>query len=55
MQGMRRERGRRTSGLTMHSVVIARVQRVQNIEETLNEFKRTHLVSRKVGRRTEWE
>jgi hypothetical protein len=33
----------------MHPVVFARVQRIQNVEETLNEFKRTRLVSRKVG------
>ena len=39
----------------MHSIVFVRVQRVQNVEETLNEFKRTRLVSRKVGGRTEWE
>jgi hypothetical protein len=45
---------RRTRGLTVHSVVLARVQRVQNVEETLKEFKRTRLVSRKVGGRTKW-
>ena len=52
---MGRNIGRRTKGLTMHSIVFVRVQRVQNVKETLNEFKRTRLVSRKVGRRTEWE
>ena len=39
----------------MQSVVFARVQRVENVEETLKEFKRTRLVSRKVGGRKEWE
>jgi len=52
---MERNMGRRTRGLTVHSVVFARVQRVQNIEETLNKFKRTHLVSRKVGGHMEWQ
>ena len=47
MHGMGRNIGRRTKGLTMHSIVFVRVQRVQNVEETLNEFKRTRLVSRK--------
>ena len=47
--------GRRTKGLTMHRVEFVRVQRAQNVEETLNEFKRTRLVRRKVGGRTEWE
>ena len=47
--------GRRTKGLTMHRVEFVRVQRVQNVEEALNEFKRTRLVRRKVGGRTEWE
>ena len=41
--------------MTVYAVVFARLQRVQNVEETLNEFKRTRLVSRKVGGRTEWE
>ena len=41
--------------MTVHAVVFARLQRVQNVEETLNKFKRTCLVSRKVGGRTEWE
>jgi len=54
-EGMGRNMGRRTRGLTVHSVVFARVQRVQNIEETLNEFKRTCLVSRKVGGHMEWQ
>ena len=52
---MGRKTSRRTKGLTMHSIVFVRVQRVQNVEETLNEFKQTRLVSRKVGGRTEWE
>ena len=52
---MRRKTGSRTKGLTMHRVEFVRVQKVQNIEETLNEFKRTHLVRRKVGGCTEWE
>ena len=41
--------------MTVRRIAFARVQRVQNAEETLNEFKRTRLVSRKVGGRTEWE
>ena len=41
--------------MTVYAVVFARLQRVQNVEETLNEFKRTRLVRRKVGGRTEWE
>ena len=41
--------------MTVHAVVFARLQRVQNVEETLNEFKRARLVSRKVGGRREWE
>ena len=41
--------------MTVHAFVFAGVQRVQNIEETLKEFKRTGLVSRKVGRHTQWE
>ena len=52
---MGRKTSRRTKGLTMHNIVFVRVQRVQNVEETLNEFKPTRLVSRKVGGRTEWE
>ena len=39
----------------MHTVVFGRVQRVQKVAETLNEVKGTCLVSRKVGRHTEWE
>jgi len=37
------------------SVVFARVQRVQKVGKTLNEFRRTHLVSSVVGGCTEWE
>ena len=48
--------GQKESGsLTVHAAVFARVQRVQKVEETLNEFKRTRLVSRNVGRPREWE
>ena len=48
--------GEEESGtVTAHAVVCGRVQRVQKVEETLNEFKRTRLVSRNVGRRREWE
>ena len=47
--------GRGRVRLTAHAVVFGRVQRVQKVEETLNEFKRTRLVRRKVGGRTEWE
>jgi len=36
--------------VTVHAVVFARVHRVLKVEETLNEFKQTHLVSRKVRR-----
>ena len=39
----------------MHTVVFARVQRVQRVEETLNEFKRTRLVGRRMGGHMEWE
>jgi hypothetical protein len=39
----------------VRSVVFGRVQRVQKVEETLNKFKRTRLVSRRMGGRTEWE
>ena len=39
----------------MCGVVFARVQRVQKVEETLNEFRRTHLVSRNMGGLREWE
>jgi len=38
----------------VHAVVFGRVQRVQKVEKTLNEFKQT-CVSRKVGRHMEWE
>ena len=40
--------------MTVYAVVFARLQRVQNVEETLNEFKRTRLVSGNVGRPREW-
>ena len=38
--------------MTVHA---AGVQRVQKVEETLNKFKRTRLVSRNMGRLREWE
>ena len=41
--------------MTVHAVVFARVQRVQKVEETLNEFKRTRLVTRRMAGRTGWE
>ena len=41
--------------MTVHAVVFARVQMVQKVEETLNEFKRTRLVGRRMAGRTEWE
>jgi hypothetical protein len=41
--------------VTAHAVVFGRVQRVQKVEETLNEFKRTRLVSGRMGGHTEWE
>jgi hypothetical protein len=53
MHGMASQKGRRTG--TVPNVVFARIQRVQKVEEMLNEFKRTRLVSRKVGGRTEWK
>ena len=37
----------------MPKVVFARIRRLQKVDETLNEFKRTRLVSRAVGGRTE--
>jgi len=40
---------------TVPSIVFARIQKVQKVEETLNEFKRIHLVNRKMGRCMEWE
>ena len=55
MHGMERKTSRRTKGLTMQTVVYVRFQRVQKVEETLNKFRRTRLVRRKVGRHTEWE
>jgi len=36
------------------SVVLTTTQMVQKVEATLNKFKQTHLVRRKVGRHTEW-
>ena len=41
--------------MTVDAFVFVGVQRVQNVQETLKEFKRTDLVSRKVGGRTQWE
>ena len=41
--------------MTVRRVAFVRVQRVQRLEETLNEFKRTRLPRRKVGGRMEWE
>ena len=41
--------------MTVHAAVFARVQRVQKVEETLNKFKQTCLVSRNMGRPREWE
>ena len=38
--------------MTVDAFVFVGVQRVQNVKETLKEFKRTGLVSRKVGGRT---
>jgi len=38
----------------VHTVVFARAQKAQKVEETLNELKRTCLVSRKMGRCTGW-
>ena len=35
--------------MTVHAVVFVRVQMVQKVEETLNEFKRTCLVSGRMG------
>ena len=48
--------GQKESGsVTVHATVFGRVQRVQKVEETLNEFKRTHVVGRRMAGRTEWE
>ena len=41
--------------MTAHAVVFGMVQRVQKVEETLNKFKRTRLVSGRTGGRTKWE
>ena len=41
--------------MTVHAAVFARVQMVQKVEETLNKFKRTRLVSRDMGRCREWK
>jgi hypothetical protein len=41
--------------VTAHAVVFGRVQRIQKVEQTLNEFKRTRLVSGRMGGHTEWE
>ena len=41
--------------MTVGCMVSARVQRVQKVEETLNKFKQTRLVSKNVGRCKEWE
>jgi len=38
----------------VHTVVFAKAQKARKVEETLNKFKRTHLVSRKMGRCTGW-
>jgi len=38
----------------VHAIVFARAQKAQKVEETLNKFKRTHLVSRKMGRCMGW-
>ena len=47
--------GRGRVRLTAHAVVFGRVQRVQKVEETLNKFKRTRLVSGRMGGRMKWE
>ena len=39
--------------MTVRRVAFARVQRVQNVEEIVNEFKPTRSVSRMVGGRME--
>ena len=39
----------------MPNVVFARIRRLQKVDEILNEFRRTRLVSRAVGGRTERE
>ena len=41
--------------MTERRVAFAMVQRVQKVEETLKEFKRTRLVGRRMGGRTKWE
>ena len=47
--------GRGRVRLTAHAVVFGRVQRVQKVEEELNEFKRTRLVGRRMAGGTVWE
>ena len=39
----------------MQEVVFANIQRAQKVEDILNEFKPTCLVSKRVGGCTEWE
>ena len=39
----------------MQEVVFANIQRAQKVEDILNEFKPTCLVSKRVGGRMEWE
>ena len=41
--------------MTERRVAFATVQRVQKVEETLKEFKRTRLVGGRMGGRTKWE
>ena len=41
--------------MTAHAVVFGRVQRVQKVEEELNEFKRTRLVGRRMAGCMGWE
>ena len=41
--------------MTVRRVAFATVQRVQTVEETPNEFKRTRLVSERMGGCMKWE
>ena len=40
--------------MSVHGVMLTTDQMAQKVEETLNEFKRTRLVSRKMGKHAEW-
>ena len=41
--------------MTVRAAMFSRLQRVQNVKETLSEFKQTHLVTRRMAGCTGWE